>query len=260
MEKGDPHKAGQKGGIYLGLANVQQSKGNLKNALDSRMKALETYTTAYGSYPHSLVAKANMYVGQTYMQILEEFRKAEPFFRESLRLFKITCGPSPLTLQALCELGDFLICVNSPPTLEEAHRVYREALDIQLDLETVHIREVTHTVKMIMDHPPPSVKQDGGPITPERVKEMYGYLQDYFPTIKKILVLVNSQKLSKDTKMVEMLLGLSNLFLLGGDSSTCQDVVLNIIEVTSKMDKELPTVKEAVSHCTGILQYFMRNK
>jgi len=40
LYKGIQHKPGQKGGIYLGLANVQQSKGQIQDALQSRLRAL----------------------------------------------------------------------------------------------------------------------------------------------------------------------------------------------------------------------------
>jgi len=257
LDKGIQHKPGQKGGIYLGLANVQQSKGKLQDALQSRLRALETYNKSYGAHPHSLCAKANMYVGQTYMQIIEEFRKAEPYFREALRLFKITCANSPLTLSSLCELGDLLVYMNSPETIKEAHSIFKESLDMQSELETVHVWEATHVIKQLMDHPPPGARPDG-PISPSMVLGMYAYVRDYFPAIKKVMDLVKTQNLPQDVKMLDLHLAVSNAFFLTGESELCQEVVVKTVELASKLDKNSPKVKEALSHCTGILQYFYK--
>jgi tetratricopeptide (TPR) repeat protein len=256
MEKGGNFKPGQKGGIYLGLANVQQSKGLIKDALQSRMKALETYNQSYGSHPHSLCAKANMYVGQTYMQIVAEFRKAEPYFREALRLFKITCADSPLTLSSLCELGDLLVFTQTPESIAEGHQIFKEALEMQLKLETVHVSDASHSIKQLLDFPPPSVKSEKTEYTPDTVLRMYSYLKQYYPLIEQICNQITEQKLPPDLKLLEFYLTLTNAYFLSGDAKLCKEVVAKTMHVCSKLDKTEPKVVEALQHCAGILTYY----
>jgi tetratricopeptide (TPR) repeat protein len=260
IDLGGNYKPGQKGGIYLGLANVQQSKNLIPEALQSRLKALETYNTSYGSPPHSLCAKANMYVGQTYMRILPEFRKAEPYFREALRLFKITCADSPLTLSSLCELGDLLVAMNNPQSILEGHKIFKEALEMQIKLETVHLPEATQSIKRLLDFPPPkSGNADSAQLTPDRVLKMYAYLKPYYSLFETISKLIFEQKLPFDLNMLDYFLTLSNAYFLSGEAKYCQETVEKTFMVCKKLDQNDPKVKEALSHCQGI-QGFYRNK
>jgi tetratricopeptide (TPR) repeat protein len=264
IDQGGNYKPGQKGGIYLGLANVQQSKNLIQDALQSRLKALDTYNSSYGSHPHSLCAKANMYVGQTYMRILPEFRKAEPYFREALRLFKITCADSPLTLSSLCELGDLLIALNTAESILEGHQIFKEALEMQLKLETIHISEATQSIKRLLDFPPVTASATPGgtggkaadSLTPDKILQMYAYLKPYHPLFEKISQLIMEQKLPFDLNTLDYFLTLSNAYFLSGEAHYCVETVAKTLMVCKKLDQNDPKVKEAESHCKGIQGFY----
>jgi len=86
-----------RGGILLGLAMIQKSAGNFQDALKTLLEGLQVLQQR-NKGDHSIVAKASSYVGEV-LEELGRFDEAEPYYVESVRVFRLTCGDNSPDMQ-----------------------------------------------------------------------------------------------------------------------------------------------------------------
>jgi len=126
------------GGILLGLAGVQERRGNHKDALQTAKQAYEFYKKRDDErgWDTSLSAKALMQVSKIYVKF-GRWKEAEAGATEAARIFEVTAGAdSPLMVGALERLGLALEKQDRLPEARAAlHRAYKVAgLKDALDL------------------------------------------------------------------------------------------------------------------------------
>lgn len=118
------------GGVLLGLAGVQDRRGDYSGALPTAMQAFDFYKQRdeQRGWDSSLTAKALMQVSKVHVH-LGNWTEAERTASEAARIFEVTAGEdSPLMVSALERLGHALDRQNRLPDARRAfHRAYKVA-------------------------------------------------------------------------------------------------------------------------------------
>lgn len=139
---------GNRGGILLGLAGVQERRGDYTGALPSSQASYDFYKgrDKERGWETSLTAKAAMQLSKVHMK-LGSLQKAEAFVREAVRLFIETAGDdSPLVAGAYERLGAVLW---QQGKAEEARTAYHGAYKLEAikdAFDLVSILEIHNTL------------------------------------------------------------------------------------------------------------------
>lgn len=139
-------KRTHRNGVLLGLGLVKDRLGLTREALPILLQALEGYKEEAQGNDSSLAAKAHMSVSKAYLKIAE-MDKSEEHIRESVRIFKKTCGnSSPLTAHANDSLANVLY---ERKDFEGSRKAYKRALKIHAIEDSINLQSIVETLTRV---------------------------------------------------------------------------------------------------------------
>uniref|UniRef100_A0A7S2CJB3 Tetratricopeptide repeat protein 29 n=1 Tax=Alexandrium andersonii TaxID=327968 RepID=A0A7S2CJB3_9DINO len=239
---GDP-KANE-GGILLGLAGMQERKGEYKEALPTSIAAYDYFAgrdkkRGWGS---SLTAKAAMQLSKVHLK-LGRTREAEKYVREAMQLFEQTAGKdTPLLVGALARLGKILVKRGQLAEAQDSfHRAYKlEAMKDALDL--VEIMDIHN--QLVDTH----VKPKGGALDRTGFKK-------YFSVVDLVLLRVR-REMKQDGNAGAYYKIAGEVYVLGKSCSTGKPLLLEakkLFEVEKSIDTSglIRQCKDLIAYCDG---------
>jgi tetratricopeptide (TPR) repeat protein len=164
------------GGLLLGLGVSLRRMGKVREGLGKMNEALAVYKGRFGSQDHSLVAKTLSGIADAHMQ-LGDVSAAIGARREAVRVFKATCGVSPLTANALFALHKALwarhllsqskaaggkpganpragagsVNASEPGDVVESVAALDEALELHVGFDTLDVPEIFGILSSVVD-------------------------------------------------------------------------------------------------------------
>merc|ERR1712130_1644 len=127
-----------KGGVLLGIGNVKNKLNNSKEALKYLEEALELYKKRFKYNEHSMIGKTMSSIGNAH-ENLGNLTSAFDAYREAVRIFKFTCGGSPLTANSLVNLARCSYSLGSRAQKHHAKVSLLESLKYFVTLDTLSI-------------------------------------------------------------------------------------------------------------------------
>ena len=123
------------GGLHLGLGTTLKRQGKLDEAFAAMSEALAVFKRRFGAQDHSLVAKTLSGLAEVQI-LLSRPADAHASCLEAVRVFKVTCGVSPLTANALHKLGKSYVRLGRAA---EALACMDESLDLHVGFDTLDL-------------------------------------------------------------------------------------------------------------------------
>ncbi len=141
------HAEEHMGGLLLGLGVSYKRLGRLADGLASMQEALAVYKKRFGGADHSLIAKTLSGIADVH-ESLQQADAAMAAREEAVRIFKATCGVSPLTANALDRLGRARVAQGD---VLRGLAALDEALFLHLGFDTIDLGEVATLLMLLLE-------------------------------------------------------------------------------------------------------------
>jgi tetratricopeptide (TPR) repeat protein len=212
-EKLDPNFNRDKyvGGTLLGIGTTYKALRDYPKALDYMQQALEVYKRRTHGEDHSLIAKTLSGLGsvQTLQGAHEDAHRTHV---ECVRIFKVTCGLSPLTANALFDLACAAKQVGLP---KEAATALDESLDMHVDFDTLDMPKIIMVANTILEVRPTLI---GKPFPTERspVLTLNAAFAGYSAMLERCAANMAKQGIDADDNAAVFYKACGEILVLGG--------------------------------------------
>jgi tetratricopeptide (TPR) repeat protein len=200
---------------------VKKKQGQFEAALPWLNQALEFYYQRFGKQDHSLIAKTYSGIGDTHKQ-LGQIDLAEKALKESLRLFEVTCGDSPLTANALYNLAKVEVILNK---LSEAKKHFDASLKYHVRFDTLDMPQIIKLLNKLMNLNIQICKNGN-------INEIFTvYVEDIAACHKSMI----EQKLDEDDNAAVFYKTAAEFLLVGGEYELAIPHLMKSINLLSKV-------------------------
>jgi tetratricopeptide (TPR) repeat protein len=257
------------GGLLLGLATSLKRQGEYKPALMYLDKALQLYKKRFNNQDHSLIAKTLTSVSDTCMR-MKNIKAGLDAAKEAVRIFKVTCGISPLTANALQALGDCYVVVaddvlngldvEQVKTMNQAARMelvaknwfyvvqgvlaYDEAFQLHCSFDTPDYNQIIRLIQSILDTKTKLLDKPF-PTPTDQPLSLASAMSPYLGSLKTCLQTITARGDDNTDEAGVLYKSFGELSLLAGDYK-------NGLELLFKAKQYFRTVTNF--DCTGLIE------
>jgi len=201
------------GGVLLGIGigTTYKSMKKYEEALDYMNQALESFKRRMHGKDHSLVAKTLTGIGATQTS-MQNFKGAYDTYVEAVRIFKVTCGLSPLTANSLFDVA---CAAKKLGKVKESVKALEESLDMHVDFDTLDMPKIIMVLNTILEVKPQLINtrypDEKGPVL--TLHEAFGL---YKPMLDRCFANMTKQSIAEDDNAAVYFKACGEILVLGG--------------------------------------------
>jgi tetratricopeptide (TPR) repeat protein len=230
----------QMGGLLLGVGTSLKKQGKLEESSRYLDQALQLYKKRFNNQDHSLIAKTLTSICDVCTKMNKHDAALEAA-KEAVRIFKITCGVSPLTANALQTLGDCYITLSNlmsmldPQAVEKLSQqqqhelvvkkwffsvqaivAYDEAFELHCGFDTPEFTQIIRLVQALLDN---KTKLLNKPFpTPQSPPlQLDKAMKGYMPSIQKCLQTFKDLNQTNTDECAVLSKSFAEMLLLAGE-------------------------------------------